>query len=194
MRLSDKTPSSLLVKLASLISKRRFGKVIAPLRRIYSRRPVLLGVVMKIEAANKKLSLPQELKLLLRTYVSSLNECSFCSDLNLYESRKGNIEKEKLRDLLNFRTNNTYPEKEKAMLAYCEEVTLSKTCTDECFNELRKHFTEEEIIEITWLNAIENYYNYQAKPLGLISDGLYQQQGHEDYSGNDTATIHPSFF
>jgi alkylhydroperoxidase family enzyme len=174
MRLSDYKPSSLLVKIAFFFSKQRFGKVIAPLRRIYSRRPALLGVVMKIEAVNKKLSLPQELKLLLRTYVSSLNECSFCSDLNLYESQKGRIAREKLKDLLNFRTNNSFSEKEKAMLAYCEEVTLSKTCTDECFIELKKHFTEEEIIEITWLNAVENYFNYQAKPLGLSSDGLYR--------------------
>ena len=175
MRLSDKKPTSLFVKIASYISKQRFGKIIAPLRRIYSRRPVLLSVVMKIEGVNKKLSLPYELKLLLRTYVSSLNECSFCSDLNLHESQKGKIAKEKLKDLLNFRTNNNYSGKEKAMLAYCEEVTLSKTCTDECFSELKKHFTEEEIIEITWLNAVENYYNYQAKPLGLVSDGLYTE-------------------
>ena len=174
MRLNDKKPSSLLVKLASFISKRRFGKVIAPLRRIYSRRPVLLSVVMKIESAAKKLSLSKELKLLLRTFVSSLNECSFCSDLNLHESQRGNVAKEKLKNLLNFRTNNNYSEKEKAMLAYCEEVTLSKTCTDECFSELKKHFAEEEIIEITWLNAVENYYNYQAKPLGLVSDMLYK--------------------
>ena len=175
MRLADKKPSSLLVKIAFIFSKCRFGKVIAPLRKVYSRRPALLGVVMKIEAVNKKLSLRNELKLLLRTYVSTLNECSFCSDINLFESQKANITKEKLINLLNFRQNTTYSNKEKAMLAYCEEITLTKTCTDECFKDLQKHFRDEEIVEITWLNAVENYFNYQAKPLGLTSDALYNR-------------------
>ena len=174
MRLTDKKPTSLFVKLAFYFSRRRFGKVIAPLRRIYSRRPALLGVVMKMESVNKSLSLQKDLKLLLRAYVSVLNDCSFCSDLNLHEIQKESNEKEKLKNLLNFRNSNSFTDKEKAMLAYCEEVTLSKTATDECFAELKRHFTDEEIIEITWLNAVENYFNYQAKPLGLTSDSLYQ--------------------
>ena len=57
-------------------------------------------------------------------------------------------------------------------MAYLEEVNFSKTATDETFDELQRYFSDKQIVEITWLNATENYFNLIAKPLGLISDGL----------------------
>jgi len=50
--------------------------------------------------------------------------------------------------------------------------TFTKTATDQTFQELRKYFSEKQVVEITWLNATENYYNLMAKPLGLHSDEL----------------------
>jgi alkylhydroperoxidase family enzyme len=58
------------------------------------------------------------------------------------------------------------------LLAYLEEVNFTKSATDETFAGLKKHYSEKEIVEITWLNATENYYNLLAKPLGLTSDEL----------------------
>ena len=40
------------------------------------------------------------------------------------------------------------------------------------FEALRKHFSEREIVEITWLNAVENYYNLINIPLEIESDGF----------------------
>ncbi|MCZ6806057.1 MAG: hypothetical protein O7F08_03830, partial [Deltaproteobacteria bacterium] len=37
---------------------------------------------------------------------------------------------------------------------------------------LKQHFSEREIVELTWLNAVGNYLNLQAKPLGLGSEGF----------------------
>jgi len=37
---------------------------------------------------------------------------------------------------------------------------------------LKRTFGKKEIVEITWINATENYYNLLAKPLGLSSDNL----------------------
>jgi len=44
--------------------------------------------------------------------------------------------------------------------------------SDATFAELQRHFNEREIVEITWLNALENYYNLINLPLGIESDGL----------------------
>ena len=45
---------------------------------------------------------------------------------------------------------------------------------DRCatFEALRRHFSEREIVEITWVNAVENYYNLINLPLGIESDGF----------------------
>ena len=172
MRVTEQDAPGLMVRLARLFSKRKFGKVIAPLRTIYSIQPELLSVAIKIDATQKKLSLDERVARLIPAFTSSLNQCSFCSDIDLLQAEKAHIAKEKLQSLLNFRAEQTFSESEKAALLYCEEVTLTKQCTDETFIGLQKHFTELEIVEITWLNAVANYFNLQAVPLGLTSDHL----------------------
>jgi len=44
-------------------------------------------------------------------------------------------------------------------VAYVEEATRHKRVSDATFQELRQHFSEREIVEITCLNAVHNYYN-----------------------------------
>ena len=87
-------------------------------------------------------------------------------------AQKENMELQQWKEFMNFRNSDMFSNKEKALLAYLEEVNFTKTATDETFNELKKNFSEKEIVEITWLNATENYYNLMAKPLGLTSDEL----------------------
>jgi hypothetical protein len=38
--------------------------------------------------------------------------------------------------------------------------------------EAPQHFSESEIVEITWLNAVHYYYNLMNIPLEIESDGL----------------------
>src|SRR5207237_10306819 len=69
------------------------------------------------------------------------------------------------------RTSPLFSARERAALAYAEEATKNRRVSDATFEELRKHFSEEEIAEITWVNAIENYYNLLNIPLEIGSDG-----------------------
>ena len=57
-------------------------------------------------------------------------------------------------------------------LASAEEVTREKRVDDATFERLRKHFNEREIVEVTWVNALANYYNLINVPLELEADGL----------------------
>lgn len=165
-------PKSLFLKLAYIVAKRRFGKVIMPLKVIYARVPALLMLSGKLEKTEKKLSLPKETRILIKNFVSQLNNCNFCSDLSAYEAAKNSVEGRKILELLYYKTSDSYSDKEKALFAYLEEVTEMKNCSDEGFNNLKKFFSEKEMVEITWLCAKENYYNMMAKPLHIPSDQL----------------------
>lgn len=173
MRLSPiDEPKSLLLKLAFYLSRKKFGKVLAPLRFIYSRSTPIMMASLKISSTEKKLHLPMKMKLLIRYFTSHLNECRFCSDLSAYAAQKGNFEFQELNELMNYRSSNKFTEKEKSLFAFLEEVNLTKTATDKTFEDLQKFFTDQEIVEITWINATENYFNLLTKPLGLTSDEL----------------------
>ena len=89
MRLEPiKSPSSLLLKIAYFMSKRQFGKVLSPLLVIYSRSTPIFQVALKIISADKKLSISRDTNLLIRNYVSHLNDCKFCANAIEYVSEK----------------------------------------------------------------------------------------------------------
>ena len=165
-------PTSILLKIAYWMTKRQYGKVISPLKVIYARRTPLMFFGKKIMDIEKKLGLNKADKVLIRNYVSSINNCSFCSDLAKYEAAKNDVENQKLIELLNYRDSDNFTSKEKSLLAYIEEVSTMKDATDETFAELKNNYSDEEIIDITWICATENYFNLMAKPLGVKSDGL----------------------
>jgi len=80
--------------------------------------------------------------------------------------------RERFRDLLDFASSPHFSERERAALAYTQEVTRERKASDATFERLRAHFSEKEIVELTWLNAVGNYFNLMAVPLGLESDGF----------------------
>jgi alkylhydroperoxidase family enzyme len=165
-------PKPFILRIAFYFSKKQFGKIIAPLRYIYSRSIPALMVALKIYKSENKLSLPKTTRLFIRYYTSHLNECSFCSNAIDFSVQKENIALQEWKEYMNFRNSAKFSDKEKALLAYLEEINFTKTVTDETFADLKKHFPEKEIVEITWINATENYFNLMAKPLGLHSDEL----------------------
>ncbi|MGI0085218.1 MAG: carboxymuconolactone decarboxylase family protein, partial [Nitrososphaerales archaeon] len=106
------------------------------------------------------------------TLASQINACGFCVDLGRSMAIRKHIGLEKFNALSEYRTSPLFSDRERAALAYAEEATCYKHVSDATFQELRKHFSDWEIAEITWVNAIENYYNLLNIPLEIGSDGF----------------------
>ena len=173
MRLAPiERPSNLLVRIAYWVSKRQLGAVMTPMKVIYARVPRLLRTTLSLVRAGESLSLDPALKLLIATQSSLLNGCGFCADLHKAQAVQAKLGRERFRDLLDFAQSPHFSEPERAALAYTEEVTRQRKVSDATFERLRAHFDEREIVELTWLNAVGNYFNLMAVPLELESDGL----------------------
>jgi len=166
-------PPGLRMRIAYWLGRRRFGKVPTALKVIYARAPKLsmLGYRQQ-QVVEKGLSLERELVLLIEAQSSLLNDCGFCKDLHRAQAVQARIGLEKWSHLLDYASSPHYSDRERAALAWCEEITRTRRAGDAAFEALRKHFDERQIVEITWLNALGNYYNLMAVPLGLESDEL----------------------
>lgn len=166
-------PRGILMKVAYAMCRRMLGKVIAPMKVIYARKPSLLWIsekFRKIEARDLKLA--ARYKHLVKAYTSLKNGCAFCHDISLALAFQDRLGPETFRDLERFRDSAAFDDRDRAVLAYVDEIHRGLVVSDATFAELRRHFDEEEIVEITWINAVEYYYNSMAVPLGLGSDGL----------------------
>lgn len=164
-------PKKIKLKLAYWYSKRTMGKVITPLKVVQTRMPKTLSMSQKIMSVQDHLSLSDDLAFYIKSYVATLNGCSFCIDIAKAEAQD-HVEIEKYEQLLNYESAAVFDDAEKAALQYVEQATLEKEVGDDVFNELRAHFNDKEIVEITWLNAAENYFNLINKPLHISSDEL----------------------
>lgn len=146
-----------------------------PFKMIYARHPKLMLIANKIfQFQEKSVSLQPELRLLIQTQASALNGCAFCNDILLAQAVKLKLGAEKfvaLGEEANAKAE-VFSEKESAIHRFVKEYAAHRKVSDETFELLRASFSETEIVEIVALNAIEQYFNAFAIPLGIESDGL----------------------
>jgi alkylhydroperoxidase family enzyme len=166
-------PSGLMMRIAWWMTRRRFGKVITPMKVVQARVPKSLRASYEItKVMEHGFSLDKDLQFLLHTHISMVNQCGFCIDIARAATLQENGSLERIDKLAQFRVDPAFSPAERAALAYVEEVSRTKTASDATFNELRSHFNDQQIAEITMLNAFENCYNLINRPLGIASDGL----------------------
>ena len=167
------SPKNPFLRLMYWAMSRQFGKAITPAKVIFARLPRAIAAQLGIYwALAGKYGIEPELQHLLQGHVAALNGCLFCVDIGRAIGTYHGLTFEKLDAVAEFRTSSLFTERERAALAYVEEATKHKRVSDETFAALRAHFTDEQIVAITWLNAVENYFNLMNGPLEIHSDGL----------------------
>lgn len=164
-------PNSIKLKLAYWLTKKKIGKVITPMKVVQARMPNSLSLAQKLVNVEENLSLSKDLRFYIKSFVATLNGCSFCVDI-AKAAAVDDVDIEKYEDLLSYDSSHVFSDAEKAALKYVEQATLNKEVGDVVFEDLKNNFSDTEIVEITWLNAVENYYNLINKPLNIGSDEL----------------------
>ena len=166
-------PKGFLQRIMFFFIKKEFGKVIMPAKVIYARYPKIGMLVKKLYDVEKSLKLvPEPEKFLIQNFVATLNGCTFCMDISKRKSIDKNTGLEKFSDLMAYKYSDHYTNREKAIFAYLEEMTKNITVSDKIYAQLKEYCSDEEIIEITYISASENYLNRLIKPLNIGSDEL----------------------
>jgi AhpD family alkylhydroperoxidase len=166
-------PSHWAARLAYWYSRRVFGKVLTTLKVLYARKPQLLRPYSALlGSVDKSLSLEPTLCLLVKVRVAELNGCAFCGDIARHRAAGFDRLAAQLAALGEHRMSPLFDARERAALAYVEEATRHRRVEDSTYERLKNVFSEPEIVELTWLNAAENFLNLTTIPLGIGSDGL----------------------
>jgi AhpD family alkylhydroperoxidase len=166
-------PKGLMLRFIYWMAPRQYGKVPTNLKVLVARAPKTLNLFSAVGKYEMKgVRLNKELHFMIATFVAGLNGCGFCLDFARMMAVKENMNFEKFNALPLYRTSHLFSDKERAALAYAEEVTRSKRVSDDTFDGLRKYYSDWEIVEITTLTAIQNFENMLNMPLGIGSDGL----------------------
>ena len=86
---------------------------------------------------------------------------------------KMGVPTEKLGDVLTFKESPRFDERERAALHFCERITRDDLeMSEECLAEVREHFTEAEIVELTFIIGYQTFASTFAKALQLAPQGF----------------------
>jgi AhpD family alkylhydroperoxidase len=120
-------------------------------------------------------SLDHQLLHLIKMRASQINGCAYCIDMHSKDARAGGETEQRLYELDAWRETPFYSEKERAALEWAESVTLvSQThVPDEVFENLKKHFSEKEIVDLTLAVGMINLWNRLAISMRAVP-GMYQ--------------------
>ena len=165
-------PESIKIKLAYWFIEWKMGKTITPLKVVYARFPEGFGLAKELMELEDKFTIPERLQHLIRVYTATLNGCAFCINIGKAMAQNDDVKEDVFEDLMQFEDSSVYSSAEKAALRYVDEATRNKHVSDSTFEQLKKHFNDRDIVQITLINAIENFYNVTNAPLNIGSDEL----------------------
>ncbi|WP_434348134.1 carboxymuconolactone decarboxylase family protein [Myxococcus virescens] len=112
---------------------------------------------------------------LVKTRASQLNGCAYCIDMHTKDARVAGETEQRLYALSAWRETPFYTERERAALEWTEALTLisQNDVTDELYDRVRQHFSEEALVSLTMAVITINGWNRIAIPFRSVP-GSYQ--------------------
>lgn len=122
------------------------------------------GAIQAMQALERYLegsTIERPLRELVKLRASLINGCAYCIDMHTKDARAGGESEQRLYALAAWREAPFYTARERAALAWTDAVTrVSEThVPDEVFAEVRQHFSEQELVDLTLAVVSINGWN-----------------------------------
>jgi len=131
--------------------------------------------MLGLESYFQRCGLEPSLLELVKTRASQINGCAYCIDMHTKDARAAGETEQRLYALNAWRETPFFSDRERAALAWTEGVTeVSRThVPDELFEETRRHFSDKELVDLTWAVTAINAWNRMAISFRAVP-GSYQ--------------------
>jgi AhpD family alkylhydroperoxidase len=125
---------------------------------------------------NTAAGLEASLRELVRLRVSLINGCAYCIGLHTSELTKLNETTERIVGVADWRSLEIYSKQERAALAWAEAVTdiQENHAPDVLYEEVRKHFSDVETVNLTLVITTINAWNRISIALGRHSEHAHE--------------------
>lgn len=123
--------------------------------------PGAMQAMLALQSYVNKSGLPPSLLELVKIRASQINACAYCLDMHTKDAR-ANGESEQRIDALNaWRETPFFNDRERAALDWTESLTqlTEGHVPDAIFEEVRRHFSNEEIVNLSMAVVAINSWN-----------------------------------
>ena len=107
---------------------------------------------------------------LVELRASQMNGCVYCMDMHATEALEGGESQRRLNVLAGWRESTAFTPRERAALAWTEALTEfgRHQAGDALYQATRAHFSEQELVDLTYAIALINAWNRLG--VGLLPD------------------------
>jgi len=154
-----------------------------PRINITSVNPGVMEAMLGLESYLAQRGLDAKLSDLIKLRVSQINGCAYCIDMHWKDLRAAGETEQRLYGLDAWRESPYYTERERAALAWAEAVTLvaDTHVPDEVFEEVHRHFSDEELANLTLGVVAINGWNRLSIAFRTMP-GTYEPPAKEQHS------------
>jgi AhpD family alkylhydroperoxidase len=162
-----------LTRYAFWYSRRHYGHVVGP-TRIFAHHPLLLGGYGTLELAVERADrVEPRLKALAELKAATQTGCPFCIDIGAKLGRDSGISEQQLKEFLFYRESDAFSPLERLVIDYAAGMTSTPVdVPEELFAELRDHFDDAQLVELTAVIATENFRGRFNWAFGIGSEGF----------------------
>jgi AhpD family alkylhydroperoxidase len=117
--------------------------------------------LFQLQSEIEKTALDQKILDLIKIRASQINGCAFCIDMHTIDARAHGETEQRIYALNAWREGPFFSDKERAALELTESVTrISENhVPDEVFAAVKQHYTDQEIVNLTWAIIAINAWN-----------------------------------
>jgi len=127
----------------------------------YEAAPDAMRAVQRVEAYIQQCGLEKRLIELVKMRASQINGCAYCLHVHSADARRAGETEQRLYLLNAWHEAPLYTERERAALAWTEALTrIEEThAPDSTYDEVRQHFKDKELADLTTLIGLINLWN-----------------------------------
>jgi AhpD family alkylhydroperoxidase len=134
-----------------------------------------LGKAMLNLSAETAAKLDRSLFELVKIRASQINGCAYCLDMHTKDARAAGETEQRIYALNAWRETPFFTDRERAALEWTEAVTrlADRHVSDELHQRVSAHFTDDELVALTFGVVVINSWNRLAVSFGAVA-GSYQ--------------------
>ena len=123
--------------------------------------PGVMRAMAQLDAYVSNCGLEPSLRELVKLRASQINGCAYCVDMHSHDARALGETEQRLYSLPTWRESPFYSDRERAALAWTDALTLVAVdhVPDAVFEQVRPHFTDEELANLTLAIGTINAWN-----------------------------------
>jgi AhpD family alkylhydroperoxidase len=130
--------------------------------------------LMSLESPLRASGLDHGLLHMVKLRASQINGCAYCIDMHWKDARAAGETEQRLYGLDAWGEAAYYTDRERAALDWTEALTniTDGHAPDAIYDNVRSHFSEKELVDLTWAIAAINAWNRVAIGFRYVQDAL----------------------